>query len=59
MGFFKNFSIKLEIIKELIVFLWRRKLWWLIPIVIFLVFLGLLLILAAGSPLGPFIYPFF
>ena len=48
-----------SIIVELMQFLWKQKLWWLIPaIVVFLVF-GLLLISAQSTPLAPFIYTFF
>ena len=48
-----------SIIGELMQFLWKQKLWWLIPaIVVFLVF-GLLLISAQSTPLAPFIYTLF
>ena len=33
-----------------------RKKWWLLPIVILIVLLGLILVFAQGSPLAPFIY---
>jgi len=41
------------------VFLWRRKLWWLIPMVTVLILFGLLLIFAQGSAVAPFIYTLF
>lgn len=44
---------------ELLEFLWKRKQWWLIPIVITLLALGILLSLAQSSPLGPFMYTIF
>lgn len=48
---------KVAILKELLVFLWERKLWWLIPMLfIFLVF-GLLIIFVGSSPLAPILYP--
>jgi len=34
----------------------ERKRWWLAPIVIFLLLLGVLLVFAKGSALAPFIY---
>ena len=36
-----------------------RKKWWLAPIVIFLVLFGLLIVLAEGSAVAPFIYTLF
>ena len=44
---------------ELLVFLWERKLWWMIPMVIVLLAFGLLLILAQSSAIAPFIYTLF
>jgi hypothetical protein len=50
---------KLSIVSELWEFLKMRKKWWLLPIVIFLVVLGGLIILTQGSALAPFIYSIF
>lgn len=50
---------KLSILGELIRFLWMKKLWWMIPMVIVLVLFGLLLVFAQGSGLAPFIYTLF
>jgi len=50
---------KLSIISELWDFLKERKKWWLLPIVIFLVLLGSLIVLTQGSALAPFIYAIF
>ena len=50
---------KLPIIKEFWQFLKVRKKWWLIPIVVFLLLLGVLLILGESSALAPFIYALF
>ena len=44
---------------ELLVFLWERKLWWMIPMVVVLLAFGLLLILAQSSAIAPFIYTLF
>ncbi len=40
-------------------FLRSRKKWWLTPIVVFLVLLGLLIVLSEGSAVAPFIYALF
>jgi hypothetical protein len=50
---------KLSILSELWDFLKVRKKWWLAPIVIFLLFIGLILVLAEGSAVAPFIYTLF
>lgn len=44
---------------ELIVFLWERKLWWMIPMVVVLLAFGLLLVLAQSTAIAPFIYTLF
>ena len=44
---------------ELIVFLWQRKLWWLIPMVLTIVAFGLLMVFAQGTAIAPFIYTLF
>ena len=49
----------MEFLKELILFLFKRKKLWLAPIIIVMVILGGLLILAQGSVIGPFIYTLF
>jgi len=59
MGSIKNIVSKFRIFRELIVFLWKRKLWWLMPIIIFLVLMGLLLIFTQSSAVAPFIYTLF
>ena len=50
---------KLSILKEFWSFLRVRKKWWLAPIVILLLTLGVILVVAEGSALAPFIYSLF
>jgi hypothetical protein len=50
---------KLSIIKELWLFLKTSKQYWLIPIIVIMVFLGLLIVLAQSSAVAPFIYTLF
>ena len=40
-------------------FLRVRKKWWLAPVLVFLLLLGLLIVLSHGSALAPFIYTLF
>jgi len=49
----------LGVTKELLGFLWQRKLWWLIPMMIVLMLFALLMIFASASGVGPFIYTLF
>jgi len=55
----RNVLVKLGIMGELLQFLWQQKLWWLIPMVVVLLGFGLLLVLAQGSAIAPFIYTLF
>ena len=50
---------RLSIIKQFMQFLIVRKRYWLIPIVILLLFIGLLVVFAESSALAPFIYALF
>jgi hypothetical protein len=49
----------MSLIKELIAFLLARKKFWLWPIFIMMALLGLLIVLAQGSAVAPFIYTLF
>ena len=59
MGVFQRTRQKLGIVGELFEFLWARKLWWLVPMVVVLILFGVLLVLTQGSALAPFIYTIF
>lgn len=50
---------KLSIMKEFWIFLKVRKKWWLAPIFIFLILLGILIIFSESSAIAPFIYTLF
>jgi len=50
---------KLSILKEFWDFLRVRKRWWLAPIIIMLLLLGLLIFFTQGSAVAPFIYTLF
>jgi hypothetical protein len=53
---FQGLSANAGVLGEFLVFLWKRKLWWMIPMVMTLLLCGLLLVFASATPLGPFIY---
>lgn len=56
MGGFKNM---LNTVGELFGFLWQRKLWWLMPMVLLLFVFAVLIILGSTAGVGPFIYTLF
>ncbi len=58
-AFVRSMITRLGIAGEVLSFLWQRKLWWPIPMVTVLLLLGLLLIFASASGIGPFIYTLF
>lgn len=48
-----------ELIKELWKFLKIRKKFWLLPILVFLLLMGALVVFGSGSAFAPFIYTLF
>ena len=50
---------KIQVLKDFWSFLMERKKWWLAPIVIVLLLLGVLIVFAESSALAPFIYTLF
>lgn len=50
---------KISIVREFWEFLRIRKKYWLMPIVLFLILLGLLIVVTEGSAIAPFIYTLF
>ena len=59
MKFFSNIRSRLSILAELWAFMRVRKKWWLGPIILALVLLGLVVVMTEGSALAPFIYTLF
>jgi hypothetical protein len=49
----------MEFLRELWAFMLARKKFWLIPIVIVLLILGVIIVMAEGSALAPFLYTLF
>jgi hypothetical protein len=56
---FNGFFSRMAILGELLAYLWKRKLWWLLPMVVALILFALLLAFAQGSAVVPFIYTLF
>jgi hypothetical protein len=59
MKLFRSMGSNVGVVRELLGFLRKRKLWWLIPMISVLLLFGLLLIFASASGIGPFIYSLF
>jgi Family of unknown function (DUF5989) len=49
----------LELLKDLWGFMRSRKKFWLAPVIVVMLLLGVLLVLAQGSAVAPFIYTLF
>ena len=49
----------MEIIKELWAFMKERKKFWLAPIILILILLGLIIVFGGSSAIAPFVYTLF
>jgi hypothetical protein len=50
---------RFPIVREFMVFLKERKLWWMTPIVVIFIFLAILIVTMESSAIAPFIYALF
>lgn len=55
----RDLIVRMGIIGELLQFLWKRKLYWLIPMIITLILFAILIILGSNPATQPFIYTLF
>ena len=46
-------------LRELFQYLWKRKLWWLMPMIVVLLLFVVLIVLGSTAGVGPFIYTLF
>jgi hypothetical protein len=51
--------MRLGILGEILSFLWKRKLYWLIPLMVTLLVFALLIVVGSAGPGGAFIYTLF
>ena len=49
----------LELVRDLVAFIRFRKKYWMIPLLALLLTIGMVAVLAPGTPLAPFIYALF
>ena len=52
-------GLRFELIRELTSFLWKQKLWWMLPMIVTLLLVGALIVFAQTTPLAPFVYTLF
>jgi hypothetical protein len=55
----ENIWSRFETASELLHFFWQNKWWWLVPMVLMLLGFCVLILLAQGSAISPFIYTLF
>jgi uncharacterized membrane protein len=55
----RPFLDRLGTLGELLRFFWRRKLWWMIPMILVLLLIGVAILTAQGSAVAPFLYTLF
>lgn len=49
----------MDVLKDLWLFLKERKKFWLLPIIVVLLFLGILIVIGGSSAFAPFVYSLF
>ncbi|MCH8109818.1 MAG: hypothetical protein IIB15_06785 [Chloroflexi bacterium] len=59
MPMLREIGDKFGIAGELLAFLWVRKIWWMFPLVIVLLFFGLIIVVGSATGVAPFIYTLF
>ena len=55
----QGFFARMGTLGELLGFLWKRKLYWLIPMILTLLVFALLIILGSAGGIAPFVYTLF
>ena len=59
MRFVEGVVSRMGIVGELLQFFWQNKWWWLTPMILALLLVGVLVIFAQSSAIAPFIYTLF
>jgi hypothetical protein len=57
--FFRNAFARFRIAGALLSFMWRRKIWWMVPLVAVLLVLSVLVIFGQSSAISAFVYALF
>jgi hypothetical protein len=59
MGFVQIAQRRFGIAGELVSFFCENKRWWMLPMIVILLFVGILILLAQSSAIAPFVYTLF
>ncbi len=59
MGRVRDAVRRLGVVGDLLAFLWRERLWWMIPILIALILIAALVLLGSNPAVAPFVYVLF
>lgn len=59
MGIVSDFTRRLGVVNGLMSFLWRKRLWWMIPILLAVLCVAVIVGLAAHPAAAPFVYTLF
>lgn len=57
--FLSSLFIRFQTFNELLEFLWNKKLWYLIPVILIVMIIIILVIFGQSTGIGPFLYPLF
>jgi beta-lactamase regulating signal transducer with metallopeptidase domain len=57
MSVIQQFAQRSTIVGEVFSFMWQRKLWWLTPLAVLILLIGILFVLAQVSSVAPWMYP--
>ena len=55
----RDLAARMGVAGRLLSFFWRRKLWWMTPLVVIVLLFGVLVILGQSSAISAFIYTIF
>ncbi|MBN1897261.1 MAG: hypothetical protein JW827_00670 [Spirochaetes bacterium] len=59
MIFFKSLGRRFRILGKLFQFLWKIRMWWMIPLIVVILLFALIIIFGQSSAIAPFIYTLF
>jgi len=59
MQFTESLASRMSVVAEFLLFFWQHKWWWLTPMILALLFVGILITFAQSSAVAPFIYTLF
>jgi hypothetical protein len=45
--------------KDLFAYIWKNRIWWILPPVILIIIVGVLIFISSATPVSPFIYMLF